>query len=294
MKSLVCLFCCLQILVVAALSQSRKKTQKFLVCGDTEVIHVDYSLSRDTTPYVIRRWDARKAMELPADYRLNKFKSIDDCKPARRGKQLLISSSSGAVAVLDLRKNKVTFYASVPNAHSIAMLPNKRLVAAASTAKAGNKIILFNIRKPALPLFTDSLYSAHGVVWHPRRRSLYALGYHVLREYKRQPFHNLKLIAEWRIPGEGGHDLQLSPDGKNLFLTEHKGSWMFNLKSEQFWKIEGFPDAHNIKSLGQNHSGQYIYTVPEESWWTYHVRFSNPTRIFAFPGMKVYKARWFP
>ena len=37
----------------------------------------------------------------------------------------------------------------------------------------------------------------------------------------------------------------------------------------------------------------YFVTVPEEQWWTYHVEFSNPERQFAFPGMKVYKARWF-
>jgi hypothetical protein len=34
-------------------------------------------------------------------------------------------------------------------------------------------------------------------------------------------------------------------------------------------------------------------TIPEESWWTFHVRFVNPERKMVFSGMRVYKARWF-
>jgi hypothetical protein len=121
---------------------------------------------------------------------------------------------------------------------------------------------------------------------------LFALGYDVLREYKLAEHHNLQLINQWTIPGIGGHDLQLSPDRRSLFVTEHNGCWLFDLQSHQFRKIDGFPDAHNIKSLGQDKSGQFIYTIPEESWWTYHVSFFRPSRRFVFPGMKVYKARW--
>ena len=81
-------------------------------------------------------------------------------------------------------------------------------------------------------------------------------------------------------------------DADHLFVTEHHGSWLFSLENHDFQKIGGFPDAENIKSLGRDGSGQYIFTIPEESWWTYHVRFSNPNRSLAFPGMKAYKARW--
>ena len=76
-------------------------------------------------------------------------------------------------------------------------------------------------------------------------------------------------------------------------MTEHTGVWIFDLKTHEFGKIPGFPEAENIKSMGKNPSGQYIYTVPEESWWTYHVSFHEPGRSLGFPGMKVYKARWF-
>jgi len=187
----------------------------------------------------------------------------------------------------------VKFYASVPNAHSIELLPGNYLAAAASTADKGNRIMIFDLKDGSKPVYTDSLYSAHGVVWDDRRKSLFALGYDVLREYKLLAGGQLQLEQYWKIPGIGGHDLQPTPDGKNLLVTEHEGTWKFDIDTHRFSKIEGFPDSENIKSLGQNKNGQYIFTVPEESWWTFHVEFFNPARRFAFPDMKVYKARWF-
>lgn len=152
-------------------------------------------------------------------------------------------------------------------------------------------MMVFDLRIPAKLVYTDSLYSAHGVVWNEKRKSLYALGYDELREYKLLNNGGLSQVAKWKIPGLGGHELN-ARDEDNLLVTEHHGAWLFNLTIHDFQKIEGFPDAENIKSLGQDMSGQYIFTVPEESWWTYHVKFSNPARSLVFPGMKVYKARW--
>ncbi len=267
--------------------------KSFLVCGDSKILIVDYEKSRDSIPEIVWSWDAHQAMDLPEDYRTKKFNSTDDCKAINGGKQILISSSSGAIAILNVKDKKVVFYAEVPNAHSIALLPGNMLVAAASTAAKGNKIMLYDIKKSNLPVYTDSLYSAHGLVWNDRRKSLYALGYDVLREYKMVGKEGLKLQSHWKIPGISGHELGLTGNEDNLFVTEHHGAWNFNLNTHQFTKIENFPDADNIKSLSKNRAGQFIYTVPEKSWWTYHVSFLAPKRSFAFPDMKVYKARWF-
>jgi hypothetical protein len=271
--------------------QSPKQGNSFLVCGDSKVLLVDHTKSTNGTPEIIWTWDAQQADDLPEDYR-RKFRTMDDCKVANGGKALLVSSSSGAIAMLDSKDRKVLFYASVPNAHSIALLPGNRIVAAASTNPTGNKIMLFDADRSESLLSEDSLYSAHGTVWHEQSQRLYTLGYDVLRTYR---ISGDKLIREkeWKIPGEGGHDLTLAPDTKSLFLTEHHGAWRFELDSEQFVKIPGFPEGENIKSIGEAASGQFIYTVPEESWWTFHVNFHNPSHQVAFPNMKVYKARWY-
>lgn len=285
---------CLLTRLQPAPAQSPESEKLFLVCGDSKVLLVDYAKSRDTIPEVVWSWDAHLAQDLPEEVRNRKFNGIDDSKAVNKGRQIIISSSSGGgVVVLNKKDKRVLFYHAVPNAHSVMVLPRNRLVAAASTAPGGNRIILFDMRHPEMPLFSDSLYSAHGLVWHDKRKSLYALGYDVLREYKSDSFASLRLVNEWKIPGIGGHDLTLSSDGKRLFLTEHNGSWAFDLSDHQFRKPEGMPDYPNMKSIGQLPSGQYVLTVPEESWWTYHVRFSNPARKLAFPGHRVYKARWF-
>ena len=274
-------------------SQNPKEDNLVLVCGDTQVLLVDFSDQGDTIPSVVWSWDAHEAGDLPTDYRMKRFNSIDDCKAVRDGKEILISSSSGAIVLVNREDKKVLFYAQVPNAHSIELLPGDVIVAAASTAPQGNRIMVFDQHRPEEVLFSDSLYSAHGVVWDGERQLLYALGYDVLREYKIIDKSQLELLREWKIPGVSGHDLQMAPDGDHLFLTEHTGAWVFDMISGTFGKIEGFPDAKNIKSIHQNKEGQFVYTVPEESWWTYHVSFHNPRASLAFPDIHVYKARWY-
>ena len=264
-----------------------------LVCGDSKVLLVDYAKSKDSIPEIIWNWDAHLAQDLPEEYRSRKFNSVDDCKAVNNGEQILVSSSSGAIAIVNRHDKKVVFYADVPNAHSIELLPGNKIIAAASTHEKGNKLMMFDIKNPDEVVYSDSLYSAHGVVWDAKRESLFALGYDVLRKYKMENEVKLGLVEEWKIPGISGHDLQMAPDGNKLFITEHTGAWVFDLENKEFSKIDKFPDAENMKSINQNKSGQFVYTVPEESWWTYHVRFHNPSGFLSFPEMRVYKARWF-
>ena len=264
-----------------------------LVCGDSKVLLVEAAGSKDTVPTVLWNWDAHLADDLPAQYRKERFNSIDDCKAVNGGREIMVSSSSGAIAVVNVEDKRVLFFAEVPNAHSAELLPGNKIVAAASTAEKGNKLMLFEISNPANLFFTDSLYSAHGVVWDKHRKSLFALGYDVLREYKMVGSDSLFLISEVEIPGIGGHDLQMAPCRDKLFLTEHTGAWQYYLTTREFSKMEKFPDAENIKSINQNKKGRFVYTVPEESWWTYHVSFFNPAGKLAFPDIRVYKARWY-
>ena len=288
------LFCALAFgLVLAGCGNpGAEDERKVLVCGDNYVYIVDLEESTPDSPIVVWEWNAHEAMDLPETMRMKNFNSIDDCKVYDDGSKMMVSSSSGAVAILDISTGKVLFSAEVPNAHSIEILPGDRLAAAASTHDRGNKLMIFDIQTKDL-LFEDSLYSGHGVVWDHNRDGLYALGYDVLRFYTDGDDGRMNMEKEWTIPGESGHDLTMTPDGNHLLMTEHTGAWIFDIEVESFAKIDDFPDAENIKSLVLHPDGQYVYTVPEESWWTYHVSFHNPDMKLAFPGMRVYKARWF-
>lgn len=268
------------------------EVRSILVGGGSQVHLVDPLRSEGEKPHLLWTWDAREVTDLPEEYRTRFFRSVDDAKPVRGGAQLLISSSSGGVVLWDIKENKSLFYTHVPNAHSIELLPDGLLAAAASTHPEGNKVMLFDPAGGRDPVAVDDLHSAHGVVWHPGRQTLFALGYDVLREYRVEA-RTLHRLKEWKIPGISGHDLSLTPDGKRFLLTEHTGAWQFDLATETFSTLPGFPDAENIKSLNLAADGQYLYTVPEESWWTYHVSLHQPAQRLAFPGMKVYKARWY-
>jgi len=289
MKKTIALFIFASLLLQIATGQTIPQ-KAFWVCGDTKVLLVDYNASKGNIPKVIWSWDSKNA-DLPKAY-VNKFKTVDDCKTYND--KVLISASSGGVAVVDIKTKKTEFYAEVAMAHSVEMLPDGLLAAAASTNVKGNGIFLFDINKSNKPVFKDSLYSAHGVVWDRKRKCLYALGYKVLREYKLD-VQNKKLILKkhWDLPGTSGHDLQMAPDGDRLFITQVTGTCQFDIKKAEFKAIEGFPDSHDIKSIGLNQAGQFIYTKTEQSWWTFHVKFLDPERIFQFPDMKVYKARWY-
>jgi hypothetical protein len=289
MKKII-VICCM--LMVYQYNYAQHIPQKaFWVCGDTKALLVDYNSSQDVVPAVIWSWDSKTANDMPEAFR-NKFKTLDDCKSY--GDEVLISASSGAIAIVGIKDKKIHFYADVPLAHSVEMLPGGLLAAAASTHIKGNRIFLFDIKKGNTPIYSDTLYSAHGVVWDNNRKSLFALGYTVLREYKLNNAKNgLVLKTEWKIPGNGGHDLQMAPDKKHLFFTSETGNGEFDLELSKFIKMADFADTANVKSIGQNQQGQFIYTISEQSWWTYHVKFSNPARIFNFPDLKVYKARWY-
>lgn len=268
----------------------------FLVCGDSKLLVVDYLSSKDSIPAIRREWDASRDADLPEIFRTRKFRSMDDCKVSPDGKQLLVSSSSGGVALLHYPEMKVVFFTEVGNAHSIEFLPGGLIAVAGSTHPQGNKVAIFNPAVSDQPLAQDSLYSGHGVVWHAKKKLLYALGLDVLRAYTVESdargIVRLTKTKEWKIEGQSGHDLFLTADGKQLYITEHTGVWTFDLKKEKFGKMPDFPDKPDIKSIGRNREGQILYTQPEESWWTFSVKTLHPERKFVIPGLKIYKARW--
>lgn len=279
------------LLLISCKEKEILQNDAIVVCGDSKVLILDYPQKGDSIPNILWQWDAQYSNYLPFEYRIRKFNSIDDCKPTADGNQLMISSSSGAIAVINLKDQKVTFLADVPNAHSIEMIPNNRIVAAASTSPNGNKLMLFDLSNSHDLLDSDSLYSAHGVVWDKKRDILYALGYDVLREYEISNNNKFIKLNEWTIPGISGHDLSISPDGNKLFITEHTGAWMFDIETGNFSKTDQLPDAENIKSINLSKKGQFIYTVAEDSWWTYKVKTTNPTGLLSFPNLRLYKSR---
>src|SRR5690606_5503699 len=136
--------------------------------------------------------------------------------------------------------------------HSVEYLPGGRIATALSTAKkGGDRIEIYDAYLSNTPLFTDSLYSGHGLSWNKERKLLYALGSDKLRAYslknwnKRSP--KLLLEKEWKLPATGGHDLFLSSSDK-LLLSTSRHVWEFDIATERFSPFVPISKERNVKS----------------------------------------------
>lgn len=282
------------IVLLSAMFGCSGKPLEVIICGDDQVIVIDYESSDTSNLNILWRWDASEAGDLPENF-LEKMRSTDDCKPVDDNKKLLITSSSGGVVLVDRKTKQTLFYAHVPNAHSAEWLPNNRIVVALSTASGGNSIELYDMDKPDVVLFKDSLYSGHGVVWIPETERLYALGYSELRKYSLRNWNTenpeLHLENSWELPDPGGHDL-ISVSESRLILTSHDGVWNFDITNEEFTPFAPLDSVQNVKSVNFDEITQrLIYTKGEISWWTHHIYCRNPDKIITVPDIHVYKVR---
>ena len=265
------------------------------VCGGKEVKIIDMEKSQGAALHEVWSWRIDDPTEgLPAEY-AEYLDPLDECKFVDGNSKLLLTSSSSAVVLIDLKTKKNLFYARVPMAHSADLLPGGRVAVALSTHKLGNSLEIYDIAQPEKVLWRDSLYSGHGAVWHAERESLYALGYDVLREYKLKDWQSdapsLELKQSWPIPVKSGHDL-VKVDKERMLVSGHEGVYWFDVESGEYSPFEPLQSTENVKSVNYDaKSGRLVYTKAEESWWTHHIYQENPTKVITIDDMNIYKVR---
>jgi hypothetical protein len=241
------------------------------------------------------RWDITESIEgLPAGY-ARWLNPLDECKFVDGNKKLLLTSSHSAVVLLDIKSKRCDFYARVPMAHSAELLPNERIAVALSTHSLGNSLEIYDIDSPEKVIWKDSLFSGHGVVWNDSRKSLYALGYNVLREYKLKDWESntpsLEEVNSWAIPVKSGHDL-IEVDETRLLVSGHEGVYWFDTQSGEFKPFEPLKSTKKVKSVNYNpKNNRLIYTKAEESWWTHNVYQQSPDKVITIDDWNIYKVR---
>ncbi|HLN56773.1 MAG TPA: DUF6528 family protein [Bacteroidales bacterium] len=290
MKYITWLCIALIIPVVAAFS---KKTKEIIACGDDQVIIIDKESSEGNNVKITWRWKVSEATDLPAVYQ-KLLVPTDECKPVGNDR-VLVTSSGGGIVLVDRKTKKSLFYAQVPMAHSAEILPGGKIVIALSTHAKGNSIEVYDLKKPEKVIFRDSLYSGHGVVWHEKQNSLYALGFDVLRRYSLVNWSSekpeLKLEESWKLPGNGGHDLSMI-SGNKLVLSTSLNTWVFNTEDKKFSPFGPLSKVENVKSINYRESdGELVYTKGEISWWTHNIYCKNPDKTINIPDINVYKVR---
>lgn len=275
---------------------NKKATERLLLCGMDEVFEIDAPTDDTINQTKHWSWRAKDHLEIPEAIR-SRFGTTDDCKPVN-GNLYLVTSSGGGCAAIDRTSNKVVWYAVVANAHSIEALPGNRVVVAASVAKEGNRLVLFDLAVPEQPLWHGPLESAHGVVWDESRKRLWAIGYDVLESYSLQDWDSetpsLHREASFPLPDAGGHDLQAIPESDDLVLSTHDHVYLFDREQEDFRPHPELGDERNVKCVSTSgETGRVVWLKGKgDAWWTDTHGFIKPTGEMVLTGEKLYKARW--
>ncbi|MGJ7505329.1 MULTISPECIES: DUF6528 family protein [unclassified Variovorax] len=268
-----------------------------LACGSDAVRKYEVDGDRSTVTW---SWSARTDGNMPEAYKSGLFDKIDECKPVLDASAVLVTASTGGVALVDLQTGHATFWAQVAMAHSAEMLPGHRIAVAASLAPQGNRIEIYDANLPGRMLHATELYSGHGVVWDERRSLLYALGHEAVRAYKLAdwdpPTPRLALVASWPLPGKAdGHDLARLPGDRELVLSTDDGVWQFDPDTGVYAAYAPLAGRRNIKAVSvEARTGRIAFQQPEERWWSHHIRLLAPEGAIAVPDIRLYKVRWLP
>ena len=232
-------------------------------------------------------------------YSCNLAGSAGTCKPVDGGKRLLVSSSSGGCALLELPSGKALWWARVANAHSIEAVPGDRIAVAASVGTNANRIVVFD-RTGGTKVVTETpLPSGHGLVWDESRKRLWALGMKELRAYSLKDWDgakpSLELERSHPLPDDDGHDLRAIPGGPDLILTTHHGVWLFDREKATFRTHPELGKRERVKCTDPHpETGQLVVIqAAGDNWWTDKIERFSP----AAPGIhlekeRLYKGRW--
>ena len=261
-------------------------------------------------------WTPQSDPGVECDHR-DWFRYPTECKTVANGEAILMTASDGAVALLDVRRRRVKFYARAGgNPHSAEVLPDGNLVVASST---GNTLSLFAVpAKPSQPYFDGKpaaqypFADAHGCVWDRERKLLWVLGrdelaafeYNFVKSapalvrresYRLDDRRYLPASLQKRFPPSRrlhfyGHDLFPIPGGSELLLSGGFTLLKFDTVSRNFtvaWEMR------NLKSVSVNPAdGKLLFLRPTRSWWSDSLRLRDGD-AYTLPGARFYKGRWF-
>ncbi|MFN3672586.1 MAG: DUF6528 family protein [Bosea sp. (in: a-proteobacteria)] len=224
------------------------------------------------------------------------FAKIDECKVVDDGATLLVTASTGGVAIVERKDGGMRFRTDAFMAHSAELLPLGRLAVAVSTHDTGNRLVVYDPPRRD-PIITIPFYAAHGVLWDKKRQRLYASGGDQLVEYGLGDWSGaspaLTQMASTRIPGRaGGHDLSRLDDD-HLLQTTTDGVWVFDQATGQFAPFEPLNALRDVKSVDvERNSGRIVYQKATTSWWAHEARLARPDAAVPTPGIRLYKVRW--
>ncbi|MGB7324481.1 MAG: DUF6528 family protein [Rubripirellula sp.] len=288
----VCFLACLFATATLATKSFADNTHDLICCGGDEV----FVIAIDDPTFKKWSWRSEQSPSIPKDLG-KRFRSTDDCKPYEGG-LVLITSSSGVVALIDRPSKACRFLAESRNAHSACLLPGRQIAVASSFG--GDQIQFFDrddVQQPATEVQSLALLGAHGLVWDTQRDCLWALGEKELLVLVADA--NAKSAVRWSVrsrtplPSNGGHDLSPQHDAKHLYVTTDTQVLIFECDKLSFTVAEGFGDQAKVKSVDRHATSNRIvfHQATSENWWSDTIRFADAKPI-QLGDQRLYKIRW--
>ncbi len=266
-----------------------------ICCGAAEVFILRTTMTGERAPERIWTWRAADSSAIEAAAHRT-FATTDDCKPY--GDEILITSSSGGVALIRRDDKTCRFYTFSRNAHSACLIPGRRVAVASSFG--GDQLQLFEIgiqpRQPQ-PLAVLPLVGAHGAEWDEKRQRIWALGSEELQLVEvRDSAGEVELVAEqvWKLPTYGGHDLSPTADGRGYYITTDTAVYRFDTATGTFTSHPRLGDRKKVKSIDEQREGGRVvfHQATPEHWWSDTIRFDGTDTVLRLPDHRLYKVRW--
>ncbi len=267
---------------------SNQKTRDVLVMD----VNGDWSKPES----ILWKWNPEGDPNIPAD-RLKRFNHIDETKVVNGGKQILVTSSTGGMALVDV-ETKQSVFTGYPggSTHSADLLPDGTIITASST---GNFLMVFTRKdgeKTAHKTFKLTFADAHGVVWDKLLGLVWAVGKEAViccRYNFDVENPQLTIVESFPLKPNPywGHDLILLEKERKLLMTG-RNMLEFDTMTGQY-KL--FLKRKSVKSISIHpETGEQLVQIPKENYWNDTVTLLNGDRKWTLPGnAKIYKARWF-
>lgn len=270
--------------------------EQLICCGAEEVFILKLSDNPESVPQRVWSWTAADSPEIPELGRRS-FASTDDCKPI--GDSILVTSSSGGVAIIRRSDKSCLFYTQAKNAHSACLLPKYRVAVASSFG--GDQLLVYPLSKPTTnpteSIARIPLRGAHGAIWDAQLKRLWALGSDELLlvnvlESEGKP--NLEVEKRYKLPSPGGHELSRTQTASKFFVSTDKHVYLFDKNNGTFTPEPTLADEPKIKSVSANSkTGELVYHQgAPETWWSHRIRFIGKRSTIELPDERLYKIRW--
>ena len=287
------------LLLLSVISLYGKDLRNQILCSnqatrDVLVMDVDGDWSKPES--ILWKWNPEGDPNIPAD-RLKRFNHIDETKVVNGGKQILVTSSTGGMALVDVA-TKQSVFTGYPggSTHSADLLPDGTIITASST---GNFLMVFTRKdgeKTAHKTFKLTFADAHGVVWDKLLGLVWAVGKEAViccRYNFDVENPQLTIVESFPLKPNPywGHDLILLEKERKLLMTG-RNMLEFDTMTGQY-KL--FLKRKSVKSISiHQETGEQLVQIPKENYWNDTVTLLNGDRKWTLPGnAKIYKARWF-